>query len=274
MVDRDIDSPSVRKQCELLTLNRSTLYYKAVETDAETLELMTMIDKIFLDHPYFGSRRIKQMLRRAGKQVTRKRVRRLMKIIGIEALYRKPRTSTANPEHKIYPYLLKGLNIERPNQVFASDITYIPMAKGFVYLVAVIDWHSRYILSWRLSNTLETGFCTEALADALSQATPEIFNTDQGSQFTSDDFVKTVLASGAQMSMDGRGRCMDNIFVERFWRSLKYEEVYLHGYENTRQARESIAHWIEFYNNVRPHQALDYRTPAEVYFGIEAAAAA
>ncbi|HEY9784679.1 MAG TPA: IS3 family transposase [Candidatus Obscuribacterales bacterium] len=273
MVDRETESPSVRKQCELLNLNRSTLYYKAVEPDAETLGLMMLIDKIFLEHPYFGARRIKQMLIRAGKRVTRRRVRRLMKLMGIEALYRKPRTSKANPEHKIYPYLLKGLAIERPDQVFASDITYIPMAKGFVYLVAVMDWHSRYILSWRLSNTLESDFCIEALNEALSQATPDIFNTDQGSQFTSEDFVGAVLASGAKMSMDGRGRCMDNIFVERLWRNLKYEEVYLHAYESIKQARESIASWVDFYNNRRPHQALDYRTPAEVYFGIDTAAA-
>jgi putative transposase len=274
MVDRESESPSVRKQCELLNLNRSTLYYKAAETDAETLELMMMIDKIFLKHPYFGARRIRQLLRRAGKQVTRKRVRRLMKLMGIEALYRKPRTSTANPEHKVHPYLLKGLDVVRPNQVFASDITYIPMAKGFVYLVAVMDWHSRYIVSWRLSNTLEADFCVDALKEALSKATPDIFNTDQGSQFTSEDFVDTVLGSGAKMSMDGRGRFVDNIFVERLWRSMKYEEVYLHAYENIKQARESIARWVDFYNNGRPHQSLDYRTPAEVYFGIETETAA
>ncbi|MCC7529746.1 MAG: IS3 family transposase [Candidatus Melainabacteria bacterium] len=273
MVDRESESPSVRKQCELLNLNRSTLYYKAVEVDAETLELMMLIDKIFLERPYYGARRIRQALKRIGKHVTRRRVRRLMKLMGLEALYRKPRTSKPNPEHKIYSYLLNGLDIERPNQVFASDITYIPMAKGFVYLVAVMDWHSRYILSWRLSNTLEADFCIDALNEALSQATPDIFNTDQGSQFTSEDFVDAVHVSGAKMSMDGRGRCMDNIFVERLWRSLKYEEVYLHAYENTRQARDSIARWVEFYNNGRPHQALDYKTPAEVYFRIETAAA-
>jgi putative transposase len=273
MVDKEQDSLSMRKQCVLLNLNRSTLYYKAVEPNAETLELMMLIDKIFLEHPYFGARRIRQMLRRAGKHVSRNRVRRLMKLMGIEALYRKPRTSKANPEHKIYPYLLKGLTIDRPNQVFASDITYIPMARGFVYLVAVMDWHSRYILSWRLSNTLEADFCVDALNDALSRATPEIFNTDQGSQFTSTDFVGAVEGAGAKMSMDGRGRFLDNIFVERLWRSLKYEEVYLKSYENIKQARESIARWIDFYNNGRPHQALDYMTPAEVYYGASTIAA-
>lgn len=273
MVDKEHESLSVRNQCELLDLNRSALYYKAVEPDAETLELMLLIDKIFLEHPYFGARRIRQLLKRKGKHVTRKRIRRLMKLMGLETLYRKPRTSQANPEHKVYPYLLKGLDINGPNQVWASDITYIPMARGFVYLVAVMDWHSRYIVSWRLSNTMDADFCVEALADGLSQATPEIFNTDQGSQFTSEDFVGEVLGAGAKMSMDGRGRFVDNIFVERLWRSLKYEEVYLHAYENIKQARESIAKWIDFYNNGRPHQALDYQTPAEVYYGAIAVAA-
>ena len=264
---------SVRRQCELLQLNRSTLYYKPVEPAVETLELMKMIDRIFMEHPYFGARRMREMLIRAGRKVTRKTIRRLMKLMGLEALYRKPRTSKTSPEHKIYPYLLRGLEITEPNQVFASDITYIPMARGFVYLVAVMDWHSRYILSWRLSNTLESDFCVEALTDSLNVAKPQIFNTDQGSQFTSSDFVDTLLDAGVQVSMDGRGRCMDNIFVERLWRSLKYEEVYLNPYENIRQARESIARWVDFYNNRRPHQGLGYRTPAEVYFHASSLAA-
>jgi putative transposase len=274
MVDKDDDSLSVRNQCDLLDLNRSTLYYKPVEPDTETLELMRLIDRIFLEHPYFGARRIREMLRREhDKPVTRKRVRRLMKLMGLEAVYRRPRTSQPEPGHKIYPYLLRGLEITDPNQVFASDITYIPMAKGFVYLVAVIDWSSRYILSWRLSNTMESDFCVEALKESLSLATPGIFNTDQGSQFTSEDFVETVLATGAKVSMDGRGRWIDNVFVERVWRSLKYEEVYLHSYETIKEARESIGRWIDFYNHRRPHQALNYSTPAEVYFGAESAAA-
>jgi len=274
MVCKEQDSLSVRNQCELLNLNRSTLYYRAVEPGAETLELMRLIDKIFLERPYLGARRIRQLLKRAGKHVTRKRVRRLMKLMGLETIYRKPRTSTANPEHKIYPYLLKGLDINKPNQVWCSDLTYIPMARGFVYLVAVLDWHSRYIVSWRLSNTMEADFCVEALTDGLSQATPEIFNTDQGSQFTDKDFVGAVIGAGTKMSMDGRGRYLDNIFVERLWRSIKYEEVYLNPYENIKQARESIARWIDFYNNRRPHQALDYRTPAEVHFDIAPSVAA
>lgn len=275
MVDMEDDSLSVRSQCELLDLNRSTLYYKPVEPALEMLELMRLIDKIFLAHPYFGARRIRSMLRREhDKHVTRRRVRRLMKLMGLETIYRRPRTSEPAPGHKIYPYLLKGLEITRPNQVFASDITYIPMARGFCYLVAVIDWSSRYILSWRLSNTIDDDFCVEALKESLLLATPEICNTDQGSQFTSEDFVNTVKASGAKVSMDGRGRWMDNVFVERFWRSLKYEEVYLHAYTTIKEARDSIGKWIDFYNSRRPHQALGYRTPAEVYFGLGLTSAA
>jgi len=275
MVDKEDDSLSVRSQCELLDLNRSTLYYKSVEPDTETLELMKLIDQIFTDHPYFGARRIREWLRREhDKRVNRKRVRRLMKLMGLETIYRRPRTSQPEPGHKIYPYLLRDLDITRPNQVFASDITYIPMAKGFLYLVAVIDWSSRYILSWRLSNTMDNDFCVDALKESLSLATPEIFNTDQGSQFTSEDFVDTVLATGAKVSMDGRGRWMDNVFVERFWRSLKYEEVYLRSYETIKEARESIGRWIDFYNNSRPHQALNYSTPAEIYFGVTSSAVA
>ncbi|MGH9647570.1 MAG: IS3 family transposase [Bryobacteraceae bacterium] len=274
-IDRECDSLSIREQCKLLNLNRSTLYYKPVEPDAETLELMKLIDQIFTERPYYGSRRIREALRKDHhKSVTRKRVRRLMKLMGLETIYRRPRTSEPAPGHKIYPYLLRGLEITRPNQVFASDITYIPMAKGFLYLVAVIDWSSRYILSWRLSNTMDDDFCVDALSESLLLAVPEIFNTDQGSQFTSEDFVDTVLASGAKVSMDGRGRWMDNVFIERFWRSLKYEEVYLHAYATTKEALESIAKWIDFYNNKRPHQALEYRTPAEVYFGLDLTTAA
>jgi putative transposase len=273
MVGKEHNTLSVRKQCELLQLNRSTLYYKEVETDAETIELTRLIDQLFTAHPYFGARRMRELLKRAGKNVNRKRIRRLMKLMGLETIYRKPRTSQQNKEHKIYPYLLTGLKIEKPNQVFASDITYIPMSRGFVYLVAVMDWHSRYILGWRLSNTLEANFCVEALIDSLSIATPEIFNTDQGSQFTSDDFVDTLLDAGVKVSMDGKGRCIDNIFVERLWRSLKYEEVYLNPYEDIKQARAAINKWIDFYNNRRPHQALGYRTPAEVYFDVVEVAA-
>lgn len=275
MIDRDSDCLSVRRQCELLGINRSTVYYKAAGPSAETLELMELIDKIFLERPYYGARRMREALRKQhGKFVTRRRVRRLMKTMGLEAIYRRPRTSKAEPGHKIYPYLLRGMDINRPNQVWASDLTYLPMAKGFLYLVAVIDWNSRYILSWRLSNTMDNDFCVAALEESLLKGTPEIFNTDQGSQFTSEDFTNTVENSGAKVSMDGRGRWLDNVFVERFWRSLKYEEAYLHPYASAAEARESIEKWINFYNNERPHQALDYRTPAEVHFSSARALAA
>ena len=224
-----------------------------------------MIDEQYLKTPFFGSRRITKMLNRAEYQVNRKRVRRLMRLMGLEAVYRKPRTSKPAPENKIYPYLLRGLTIDRPDQVWASDITYIPMRKGFLYLVAIIDWHSRFVLSWRLSNSMDTDFCTEALDDALVQSVPEIFNTDQGSQFTSENFTKILKQNQIAISMDGKGRFLDNIFVERLWRSLKYEEVYLKAYENIKEARASIAEWIRFYNFDRPHQALGYSTPWEVY---------
>ena len=266
----------MREQCELLNVNRSNLYYKQVEPDRETLELMKLIDAIFLKHPFLGARRIRSILQKDHNiVVTRKRVRRLMKKIGLETIYRKPRTSKPHPEHKIYPYLLKDMVIDRPNQVWCSDITYVPMAKGFVFLVAVMDWHSRYILSWRLSNTMDDDFCIEAVADCLATgARPEIFNTDQGSQFTSEDFVEQVEESGAKVSMDGRGRYMDNIFIERLWRSFKYEEAYLNPYESIQQARKSIKEWVDFYNNERPHQSLDYMTPAEVHYGHAQTAAA
>lgn len=275
MIDRENGSLSVRKQCELLEINRSTLYYHAAGPSTEILELMELIDKIFIERPYFGARRMREMLRKQhGKIVSRSRVRRLMKMMGLEAIYRRPRTSKPEPGHKIYPYLLRGLEINRPNQVWASDLTYIPMAKGFLYLVAVIDWKSRYILSWKLSNTMDNEFCVDALKDSLLQGKPEIFNTDQGSQFTSEDFVNGVQEAGVRVSMDGRGRWLDNVFVERFWRSLKYEEIYLHSYASIMEARESIAKWINFYNNERPHQALDYRTPAEVHSSMAPALAA
>lgn len=206
-----------------------------------------------------------QALNRAGHSVNRKRVRRLMREIGVEAVYRKPRTSKPAPENKIYPYLLRGLTINRSDQVWAADITYIPMRKGFLYLVAVIDWHSRFVVSWRLSNSMDTSFCTEALEDGLAHTVPEIFNTDQGAQFTSTDFTDALAHRGVQISMDGKGRFLDNIFIERLWRSLKYEEVYLKAYENIKEARVNIAEWIRFYNFDRPHQALGYSTPWQVY---------
>jgi putative transposase len=256
---------SVKRQCELLQVNRSAVYQKSAETPASDLELMRKLDEQYLKTPFYGYRKMTDVLRRAGYLVNSKKVRRLLRKMGIMAIYQKPKTSIPSEEHKKYPYLLGGITINRPGQVSASDITYIPMAKGFLYLVAVVDWHSRFILGWRLSNSLDTEFCTEALRDSLEYGCPEIFNTDQGSQFTSSDFTDILKEVGAQISMDGKGRCMDNVFVERLWRSLKYEEVYLKAYESVESARTNIAEWIRFYNFERPHQALGYSTPWEVY---------
>ena len=230
--------------CALLGISRSSLYYLPTEAGAEDLELMALIDQQYLKTPFYGSRRMTAWLRNHGHQVNRKRVRRLMQLIGLEAIYRRPNTSKPNPGHKVYPYLLRGLEINRVNQVWATDITYIPMARGFLYLVAIIDWHSRYVLAWRLSNTLEVDFCVAALEEALSKGRPQIFNTDQGSQFTSEAFTSMLLAQGVQVSMDGRGRCMDNVFVERLWRSIKYEEVYLKAYQNGTEARKGIGAYL------------------------------
>lgn len=230
---------------------------------------MRILDEQYLKTPFYGSRKMVDVLRDRGYTVNRKRVRRLMRLMGLEAIYQKPRTTVATPGHKKYPYLLGGITIDRPGQVSASDITYIPMARGFLYLVAVIDWHSRFVLGWRLSNTMESSFCGEALKDSLSYGTPEIFNTDQGSQFTSEDFTDILEDCGIAISMDGKGRWMDNVFVERLWRSLKYEEVYLKAYDSVEDARAGIAAWIEFYNFERPHQALGYRTPWEAFCGTE-----
>ena len=219
---------SIRRQCALLGINRSSVYYTPREERAENLALMRRMDELSLQYPFYGSRQMARHLGREGVSVGRRRVRRLMRLMGLEAVYRKPRTSAAQPGHRIYPYLLRDLTIERPDQVWCADITYIPVAAGFLYLVAVMDWASRHVLAWRLSNTMDTGFCIEALEAALRTGTPEIFNTDQGAQFTSTTFTERVLAAGAQCSMDGRGRCLDNVFIERLWRSLKYEAVYLH----------------------------------------------
>jgi putative transposase len=226
---------------------------------------MALMDRQYLKTPFYGSRRMTVWLRTQGHQVNRKRVRRLMQLMGLEAIYRRPNTSKPAPGHKVYPYLLRGLEVNRVNQVWATDITYIPMARGFLYLVAIMDWHSRYVLAWRLSNTLEVDFCVETLEEALNKGKPEIFNTDQGSQFTSEAFTGRLLAQGIQVSMDGRGRCMDNVFVERLWRSIKYEEVYLKAYQNGTEARRGIGAYLAFYNQERPHQALTYQTPGQVF---------
>lgn len=233
MVETEEPPVSIRKQCELLRLNRSSLYYEAVPQDPEELALMRRIDALHLQHPFYGSRRIAQELSQEREPVNRKRVQRLMRLMGIESVAPKPKTSRPAPEHPVYPYLLRGLSIDRANQVWCSDLTYIPMAHGFVYLVAIMDWHSRCVLSWRLSNTMDPRFCVEALQKAIDCfGQPEIFNTDEGSQFTSDDFTGLLRRQGVKISMDGKGRWVDNVFIERLWRSLKYEEVYLHAYRS------------------------------------------
>ncbi len=260
---------SVRRQCELLGVNRSGLYYEPLGERAENLKLMRLIDEEYTRHPFCGSRRLLRWLQDQGYAVGRHRVRRLMGLMGLEAVYPKPKLSQPDPEgapgHKIYPYLLNGVTVTRVNQVWSTDITYIRMAEGFVYLVAVMDWFSRFVLSWALSLTMEIDFCLEALQQALRQGQPEIFNSDQGSQFTSDKFTGVLAKRGVAISMDGRGRCLDNIFIERLWRSLKYEEVYLREYERVPDARTGIGNWFRYYNHQRHHQGLDYRTPATLY---------
>ena len=256
---------SVRRQSELLGLSRSSVYYTPRGASAEDMALMRRLDELYLEHPFYGSRQMVRHLRREGTAVGRHRVRRLMRAMGLEALYRKPRTSVAHPEHRVYPYLLGGVKVERPDHVWCADLTYIPVSQGYLYLVAVMDWASRHVLSWRLSNTMDSQLCIEALEAALGDATPEIFNTDQGAQFTSLAFTERVLASGAKCSMDGRGRCLDNVFIERLWRSLKYEAVYLHELCDGFEAERVIASWMRFYTQERPHSALGGRTPSEAY---------
>lgn len=266
MIDREEPGLSIRRQCELLKVSRSGLYYEPEPTSPEELALMRRIDELHLQRPFFGSRMLADALRKEGREVNRKRVQRLMRLMGIESMAPKPKTSEPHPEHVRYPYLLRGLAISRPNQVWATDITYIPMKAGFVYLVAIIDWYSRRVLSWRLSNTLDSQFCVEALEEALGRfGQPEIFNSDQGAQFTAEDFTKPLRERGIAIGMDGKGRCLDNVFVERLWRSLKYEEVYLHAYDDVAAARAGIARYLAFYNDERSHQALGYQTPAAFY---------
>ncbi len=259
---------SVLRQCDLVGLPRSSLYYRAQGEDAANQQVMRWIDRQYTATPFFGVRRMTAMLRRDGHAVNEKRVRRLMRVMGLEVIYPKPRTSLKNQADLIYPYLLNGLEIDRADQVWATDITYIPLQRGWVYVAAVMDWFSRYVLAWEMSNTLDSLFCVTALKRALALGTPEIFNSDQGSQFTSEAFTGVLKGAGIRISMDGVRRAYDNIFVERLWRSLKYEEVYLRDYGMIPEARQGIGQWFDFYNHRRPHQALDYRTPAEVY-GIE-----
>jgi putative transposase len=268
MIDRE-GKLSVKRQCELLDLNRSGVYYTPRPVPEQDLQLMRRIDQLHLDHPFYGSRRMAKQLAREGCDVGRLHVATLMRSMGIEALYRKPRTSIPARQAAIRPYLLSGLKIERPNQVWAADISYIPMAHGFLFLVAILDIASRKVLAFRLSNTLTPDFCVAALEEALARfGSPEIFNTDQGAQFTSEAWLDALKAAGTRISMDGKGRWVDNVFVERLWRSVKYENVYLHAYRDGREAREQLSAYFDFYNRRRLHQSLHYRTPDEVYFDI------
>jgi putative transposase len=257
---------SIRKQCGLLTLNRSSYYLEPCQESEENLFLMTLIDEEYTRHPFYGSRRMSLWLDQCGYHMNRKRVQRLMRIMGLEAIYPKPNLSRAQEEKKKYPYLLKGVPIERCNQAWGVDITYIRLINGFLYLVALIDWYSRYILSWKLSNSLDVIFCLEAAKAALKRGTPEIMNSDQGSQFTSPNFVELFEKRGAKISWDSRGRALDNIFIERFWRSLKYEEVYLKQYANGKEAFQGIEEYIKFYNTERPHQSLKGKTPQAIFW--------
>ncbi|HCI48532.1 MAG TPA: IS3 family transposase [Bdellovibrionota bacterium] len=266
MIGKNHPKLSVRKQCELLCLNRSTVYYTPKGESSENLKLMRIIDEEYLKHPFYGSRKLTFILRAQGHDVSRHRVRRLMQKMGIEAIYQKPRTSMPHKEHKIYPYLLKGLSINKPNQVWASDITYIPMKRGFMYLVAIIDWYSRKVLSWRLSNTLDTDFCVEALKEAIeTHGIPSIFNTDQGCQFTSAQFTETLKFHQIHISMDSKGRWMDNVMVERLWRSVKYECIYLQEFDSTLELKRTLEEYMNFYNTQRPHASFNGQTPGDVY---------
>jgi len=267
MIDRTHSLPVV-KQCQLLQLARSTAYYQPEPVLEEDLAIMRAIDALHLEHPFAGSRMLRDFLRRGDYPIIgRKRVSTLMKRMGIEALYRKPNTSRRHPKHPVYPYLLRNMTINRSNHVWAADITYIPMQRGFVYLFAVVDWANRRVLSWRLSNTLTTDFCIEAVTEAIQRyGTPEIFNTDQGSQFTSVEFTNLLKDNGIKISMDGKGCWRDNVFVERFWRSIKYEEVYLHAYDSVTAAKQGLERYINKYNRIRSHSSLDRLTPDEFYF--------
>lgn len=266
MVHRRGTRLSLVRQCELLCVSRSSIYYQMKGESPETLRLMRRMDEVFTAYPFYGSRQLRDHLRREGWRVGRHRIRRLMRIMGLQAIYRKPRTSDPHPEHRIYPYLLRNLVITRPNHVWCADVTYIPVQRGFLYLVAIMDWATRAVLAWRLSNTLEAHFCVEALEEAIAKyGRPDIFNTDQGSQFTSSAFTGLLRHHEIRISMDGRGRCMDNIFIERLWRSLKYEAIYLTEMTDGFTALRVIRYWISFYNTVRPHSSLDGRSPMDVY---------
>ena len=265
LVEADHPTLSVRRQCQLLGLSRASLYYEPVPETVENVRLMRLIDEQYTRCPFYGSRRITAWLEDQGEQVNRKRVQRLLRLMGLEAIYPKPRLSIPGAGHTVYPYLLRDVAIARPDHVWSADITYVPLPTGFMYLAATIDWYSRYVVAWQLSNTLEGAFCLAMLEEALRQGTPAIFNTDQGVQFTAQAFTGRLEAAGVAVSMDGRGRCLDNVFVERLWRSVKHEDVYLRGYETVPDLQRGLGSYFRFYNHERLHQALDYQTPAAVY---------
>ena len=266
MIDPDHNRLSIRRQCELVSISRASFYRQPAGETPENLELMRIIDGAFMEMPWYGSRQMARHLRRQGWYVGRKRVRRLMRKIGLSPIYQPPKTSEPHPQHRIYPYLLRHLAIERPDQVWCADVTYIPMRRGFLYLVAIMDWFNRKVLAWRLSNTMDAEFCVVALEEAIARhGRPDIFNTDQGSQFTSFTFTMTLKDAGIRISMDGRGRWMDNVFIERLWRNLKYECIFLNAFETGSQVRSGIGSWIDYYNRRRPHSTFDGRTPDEVY---------
>lgn len=270
MIEAKHPQVSVRRQCALLSLNRTSLYVEPRPVSDLNARLMRRLDELFTAYPFLGYRKLTALVNREGFAVNIKRVRRVLRRMGLSAIYQKPNLSKPHPKHPVYPYLLKNLAITGPNQVWATDITYIRLGKGYCYLTAVIDWHSRYVVAWRLSATMESDFCIESLREALTKGTPAIFNTDQGSQFTAVAFTDVLLQAGVRISMDGRGSYHDNIFTERLWRSVKYDEVYLRDYTSVEDARAHLADYITFYNTVRPHQALGQRTPAEVHFGLAA----
>jgi len=270
MLDPQYPNLSLSRQCQLVGVSRSSFYYKPTQVKPEDLELMRQIDEQYLKTPFYGSRSMTKHFRRLGHKINRKRVQRLMRLMGIEAVYPRPRTSKPHPGHKIYPYLLRNLTIDRPNQVWAADITYIPLRRGFMYLVAVMDWYSRKVLSWRLSNTLDADFCVSALEEAIRlYGRPEIFNTDQGSQFTSQVFTKVLKDNDIRISMDGRGNFRDNIFIERLWWTVKYQYLYLHAFNDGAELRQGLKDWFRFYNKERFHQSLDDKTPDEVYYDLQ-----
>lgn len=266
MIEENSPSLSISRQCELIGLARSTLYYEPATESTENLRLMGLIDRRYMQVPFYGSRRMTDWLNEQGEGVNRKRIQRLMQLMGLEAIYPKPRTSEARAEHKKYPYLLRNVEITHPNHVWSTDITYLPLPQGFMYLVAVMDWYSRYVLSWRMSNSMDSSFCVEALEEALKKfGKPQIFNTDQGAQFTCREFTGRLESAEIQISMDGRGRALDNVFVERLWRSLKYEDIYIWNYETVPEMQRGVQRYFRFYNGERPHQSLEKRTPQFVY---------